>query len=497
MTKKSQFIKDILRYLPSRLLPALTAFITTPILTRLFPPTEYSQWALASGVNDFYLAFATASFGSAAIRYYPIFKAKSESSVFYAVFGVSLGTIISVVSVASLSILLLFRKQIPDELFPLLLLTIPIFIVQAVFTVLLSLTRAQERSGLYTTFHLIYRYGSLGLGLVLVMVFGLRVNGLLWGAFLSLLLTTPLLFILSTKGERVQFDDFQVSAGLEIWRFTWPLALGNVALWGLRLSDRYIINYFRPESEVGLYSVAYNISGKSIDILVTLFLLSISPMLMNVWENGDRETTENAMMMATRLYLILCFPAAVGLSVLAPGIIALLAAEAYHEGYRIVAYVAFASFVWGLATLAHTGVMIKKKALRLGINQVIAASINFILNILFVPRFGFVAAGINTLLGFTILFFLQLFASRKHLTWRFPFKTLRNVVISAVFMGGTVWGIYCLSGDLCEPHPMFLLLSIVVAIPVYFACLWLLGEMKDDEKEALERYWQKMAKRLR
>jgi hypothetical protein len=70
-------------------------------------------------------------------------------------------------------------------------------------------------------------------------------------------------------------------------------------------------------------------------------------------------------------------------------------------------------------------------------------------------------------------------------------------VISAVFMGGTVWGIYCLSGDLCEPHPMFLLLSIVVAIPVYFACLWLLGEMKDDEKEALERYWQKMAKRLR
>lgn len=68
----------MLVYLPTKLLPALTGLITTPILTRIFLPDEYGDWALAVGVTDFLFALAMSGIGTAALRFFPAYKAKSN-----------------------------------------------------------------------------------------------------------------------------------------------------------------------------------------------------------------------------------------------------------------------------------------------------------------------------------------------------------------------------------------------------------------------------------
>jgi O-antigen/teichoic acid export membrane protein len=327
----------------------------------------------------------------------------------------------------------------------------------------------------------------------LVIVFGFRVEGLLWGEVLALALAFPFLLLLTTKGVSIRPQHFHLPDALQMWRYAGPLALGNVALWGLRLSDRYIIGFFRPLSEVGLYSAVYNITGKSIDMLVALFLLSMGPMVMNTWESQGREATEETLMMITRLFLIVCLPAAAGLSVLAFPFVALLTAQAYHEGYHIVGYVAFSSFTWGLSQIAGRGLLIGKATRRFAINQFLAVLVNLGLNLALVPRFGFVAAGSTTLIGYGALFALHAYASRRYLTWRLPFRTLRNVVIAAVCMGLAVWGICGMSGNGDEVHPAYLLLSIVVAVPIYFVSLLLLGEANEEEKTAAKHLWYRVA----
>ncbi|MGB6895506.1 MAG: polysaccharide biosynthesis C-terminal domain-containing protein, partial [Dehalococcoidia bacterium] len=355
----------------------------------------------------------------------------------------------------------------------------------------------QERSGSYTIFQLISYYGSLGFGLLLVLVYGFRVDGLLWGTFITLVLALPFLLYSATKGVSIRPHHIRIPDALEIWRYAWPLALGNVAHWAQRLSDRYIISFFRSSNEVGLYSASYNISGKSIDMLVALFLLSVSPMVMNKWEREGREATEQALAMVTRLYFILCLPAIVGLTVLALPIIALLTPEVYHEGYRVVGYVALASFTWGFSHLAIMGISIKKKARRMGINQMIATITNLGLNMVMVPRFGFIAAAINSVISFGVLAILHTYASRPYLTWRFPFKTLRNIVIASICMGILVWGLYGFSGDRSEAHVTYLLLSIVVAIPVYFGSLVILGEITNEEKIEAKHFLHRILVRKR
>jgi O-antigen/teichoic acid export membrane protein len=479
-------------YAPSKFLPALTSFITTPILTRLFPPAEYGYWAMATSVSAFLVALAVDGFGSAVLRFFPAYKAKSTLNVFFGTLGVSIGTVIAFFAGTSFFIIYLIKKFIPSPLYFLMPLVILIFIAQSLFTVSISVMRAQGRSGLFTSFQLFTSYGSLGVGLLLVILLGLRVEGLLWGNFLALVITLPILIFLVTKGIGIHPRYFRFSDVLQIWHYAWPFALGSVAMWGLRLSDLFIIRLFWTERDVGLYSVSYNLSSKSIELLVALFFLSVSPLIYSVWESEGREVTENTLTMVTRVYLILCVPAAVGLSVLAFPFVALLTSPDYHEGFKIVGFVVFSVFVWGFAYIASMGIAIKKKSGRYGFNMIIAASVHVILQLLLVPRFGYLASAISTLIGYTVLLVLNALASKPHLTWRFPFNTLRNVIVASVVMGLAAWVIYGMSGAGSKGSPAYLFLSIAVAVPTYVVCLWCLGEVKKEEKHKVMQLWSKV-----
>ena len=259
----NRFVKDLAIYAPSQFLPALTAFVTTPILTRLLAPAEYGYWAQASSVAAFLVALAVSGMGSAALRFYPTYEAKSTVAVFYATISVSIAAVVTVVAALSFLGLFLLKESLPPWVVQLLPLVILIFVANSIATVFIAVIRAQGRSGLYTAFQLLTNYGGLGIGLLLVAVFGFRVEGLLLGTLLALVPALPFLVVFATRKVGIHPGDFKLADALEIWRYAWPLALGSVAMWGLRVSDLFIIGSFWPARDVGLYSVSYSISAKS------------------------------------------------------------------------------------------------------------------------------------------------------------------------------------------------------------------------------------------
>lgn len=491
MLKK--FIKDIARYSLSQLLPALTAFITTPILTNLFAPEEYGKWALTLSISSFLVALTASGLGSAVIRFYPAYKARSSLTTFFSTISITTGVVTVAAAAVASFILFLFRNFFPSALVEFLPLIVFIFIAQSIFTIYMAVMRAQERSSVFTTFQLLLNYGGLGVGLLFVIGFNFRVDGLLLGTLLTLILIVPSLFYFATKGFGVQIRHFQMADALQMVDYALPLTLGSVAMWGLRLSDLFIISFFSSERAVGLYTVSYNISSKSIELLVTLFLLSVSPLLMNTWERDGQEATEKTLTMVTRVYLIVCLPATVGLSVLSFPFVALLTSPEYYEGYRIFWLVALSSFVWGLANIAQMGMAIKKRTRRLGANQIIAAVIHIGLAVLLVPRFGYAVAAATTLVGYSVLLILHTLSSRPHLPWHFPFATLRNVLAASSVMGLITYMVYGLSGKANDVSIVYLVLSVLAAVPSYFFLLWVFGEIKEKEKEFIFQFWQRFS----
>jgi O-antigen/teichoic acid export membrane protein len=490
------FSKQLLTYLPSRLLPALTSFILTPLVTRLFEPAEFGYWALAVGASDLLYAFACSGIGAGVVRFFEAFRVKAQVHAFLTSLAVSLGLAILPTCGISLLVLAFFKGEILPALYPLLQIGILIFAFQSVFNILSNMMVAQERSAAFTAFQLLNRYGGIAVGLSFVLAFGLRVEGLLWGTLLVLALCIPFMVRASLKGL-----DFRAQPGKAVhlhtlWSYGFPLAVGNTAMWGLRLSDRYLIGLFRPEHEVGLYSAAYNLSGKSIEIVAAMFGLSTFPILVKIWENEGRQATEKALAQFTRLYLILGIPVSAGISLFSSPFLSLFAAEGYHEGYRVVGPVAFSAFTWQLALIAGYGLLVRQKTRAIAANQILAALVNLGLNLVLIPRYGFVIGGITTLTGYLVLFILQGYSSRRYLTWHFPFNSLRNVLIATLLMGVMANWFYGLSGSPLELRPGYLLLSILLGMLVYFGALGLLGEMNEVEKEITARFFRRLRARM-
>jgi O-antigen/teichoic acid export membrane protein len=486
------FTKLLFNYLPARLLPALTGFILTPWITRLFNPAEYGYWALAAGFSDFLYALACSGIGASVIRFSEAYRLRSQFDDFFASLVASLGLAVVPTVTASLILLFLLRSHIPEALYPLIQIGVLIFACQSIFNLLSNLMIAQQKSRMFTTFQLLNRYGGIAVGLAFVLILGFRIEGLLWGSLLVLALCIPFMLASLARDLGVRISFAKRSNIRKIWCYGFPLAIGNMAMWGLRLSDRYLIGFFRADSEVGIYSAAYNLSGKSIEILGALFSLSMFPILVKVWENEGREATEKALALITRLYLILGIPAVAGLSLFASPFISLFAATAYHEGYRIVGPVAFSAFLWELSLIAGSGLLIHKQTRWIAANQIVASLVNVGLNLLLLPRFGFVAAGITTLAGYLILFFLQYSFSRRYLTWHFPNKSLRNILTATLVMGALSLWVYGLSGDLAELRPGYFFFCLALAVPAYFGALWMLGEWNESERGAAKSFFHRL-----
>jgi O-antigen/teichoic acid export membrane protein len=196
---KKRFVKDLAIYAPSLLLPALTAFVTTPILTRLLAPAEYGYWAQATSVAGFLTALTATSLGSAALRFYPAYEASSNLDVFFATFAALVMALLTLVGGVSVLVLLILKELLPSWLVPLLPLVILIFVANSIFIAFISVIRAQGRSGAFTVFQLLSTYGGLGAGLLLVAAGGFRVEGLLWGTLVALVTALPFLVVVATR----------------------------------------------------------------------------------------------------------------------------------------------------------------------------------------------------------------------------------------------------------------------------------------------------------
>ncbi len=480
--------KDLLTYLPGKALPALAAFITVPIYTRLFSPAEFGNYALATAATEFLLLGTATGFGQAAVRFFSAYQLKSSLSRYFIVVFGSVGLITLAAAAAGAGILLIFPALVSTELYTLLWDALILYVVSACNATLMDILRSQEKGRLYSSIYTGQTYAGIIFGLILVLVFGMNIRGLIWGQTLGLLLPIIPLIWLVTRSVTIRAADLDRSDFSQLWAFALPYTIGNIAFWSLSLADRYIVDAFRGSYEVGLYSVATKISARSIQLLVGLFFLVPAPLLSRLWEERGRQATEDALTDFTRVFFLMVIPAVAGLAVIAAPLLRLLADEAYAAGYPAIWLAAIASMGLGLSDLGSIGCVVTNRTGLIARNQVLAAGTCLILNFILVPVFGFMGAALSAAISFSLLAILQAVTAARFLTWRWPLASLWHVLTASAAMSGVVFFIQVgLRADTTIWLAANLLVSIGAGALTYGLALWLWGEISPKQLVSLFR----------
>lgn len=337
------FIRDLLKYLPSQIIPALLGFISIPVFTRIFSPSEFGYYALVMA-SIMILLTLLSWLGSAVVRFCPALSDTQKTIMLRSSFWVQ---ILSSIVIAFIAVILSRFIWSDDHLFLKLFdVGMLVFVAQSIYSLLTDLLRAQFKSGKFSLFRIWLKISGLGLGLSLAIFFHLSVIGILYGMLLGALIGLPFLIRLTlTRISLPGKIPFQLLYEMALYGM--PLVVGNLGFWTLRQFDRYLIEIFYSAREVGIYSAAYAISEESIMLLGSLFMLSSGPLLATVWEKNGQEESKTLLNSITRLYILVCIPAIAGISILAKPIMELLTGAEFVCGYPMVPWIAAGAFFLG------------------------------------------------------------------------------------------------------------------------------------------------------
>lgn len=463
---------DLVRYLPSQIIPAAIGFLTIPVVTRLFDPTAYGDYRLVLATVGVFGA-AAAWVASSIYRFYPEMERKGEVATFQStVSRLLLLTLLTFGSIWVVGLLAVYRN-LSGSLAWLFVLGLFLMLTNIVWSVANGLVRALREVTWYSLTASLNKALTLGIGVGLVVWFGFGADGLIYGSIAASILLLPLLLRVIRSRTPERRGEFDRRLGTAMLRYGYPIALMQLAAWVLQLSDRYMIAWLRDTHEVGLYTAAYGIAEQTMQLILVTFQLPFAVLGSRVWERDGPEEAARFVSSSAHAYLLVAIPAWAGITLLAGPIMNIMTDTAYHQAASIMPAVAAALLIGGIHWWYTSGPTFVKRTGQTAIAVAVAGVVNIVLNLVLVGRFGYQVAATTTLVAYGAGALTMIWLSRRHFRWKFPVRGTIRAFLAAGVMAGAIFFIR----DLVNPGPM---IELVISVPggavVYGVALLILGE---------------------
>ncbi len=189
-----------------------------------------------------------------------------------------------------------------------------------------------------------------------------------------------------------------------------PTIFSDIAAWILQLSDRYLLSHFGSLAQTASYSVAYTLGGVLSPVLLAPWGLAWVPIMYAI---AKRDDAAHIYKLVFRWWSTVLLFAAFALSLLSTLVLEALFPPTYYASAPIIPMIALSTMFIGVWYIFMIGVNIRRKTIFEFIYMLIAASVNLLLNIFFIPRFGAIGAGVSTLLAYALLVVVSYIVNQK------------------------------------------------------------------------------------
>lgn len=391
--ENTSYKKASLCYLIGNFFNKGLAFLTIPIFTRLLSTTDYgiintySSWA---GILSMIVGFAMhMSIRNAFVDY----KDDTESY---------LSTIIKFTLLSSLGFMLIFYAVV--KIFKINI------SLSLVFICLFHSVASSIIEDVSCYFMMKYNYIKRTILMILPNLISVCVaiflisyilkKDLYLGKIIPEALTIIIFaIILSVCYTKKGFNTAYIKHALKI---SVPLILHGAALNILSNSDRIMITWLADASQAGIYSLVY-----SLGMVTYAITLSIDGIWIPWFTNKMKEKSYDEINYITKDYIKLITYIMCGLIIVSPEILKILASKSYWEGIKLIPIIIVANFLFFAYNIYSNLEHYYKKSNQITALTILAAVLNLVLNYIFIPKFGYVAAAFTTAISYFVIFILH------------------------------------------------------------------------------------------
>lgn len=392
-------------------LPILSGFILIPLYTRLLGLTEYSILQLVSPIQGILVIILTLGLERSLPRFYfdssnGAYRTKLLSTVSVAIFFSS--TLLVLLVMVSENLLENMFSQIQFD--PYVKLTV-IWSYLYIFSLLpRTYYRLEEQAAKYILFsscHFVIQF-------LVIYFIGIKYYMTAEGVIISNVISALILLLISLwilRDKLIWIFDKKLFQSTIL--FSLPLLPAAFAGWALNLSDRMFLDRFATLNEIGYYSLAFQMS-QIITLVGSGILAAYGPYYFRTANSHlSKDAINNKLSFGNKVFTYLVLLTTVTLLTFAPELLLLLASDDYLPTLEVLPYIVVGAFFSQLHGLINLSMYQKKKTVIISIIILISAGLNFFLNMILIPRYGIVGAGIATLISFLVYFVLGMIYSSK------------------------------------------------------------------------------------
>ncbi len=398
----------------------LVSLVLTPFLTHHFSSTDYGGLSVLYTVVDLVTVITQLGLGTAFFRAYNgDYESTQDRSGVLAtsiiiLLLISIPIAIAMIIMAPLLSQLLFDSSAYTE--PVRL-TALVIILENLTLPGISWLRAEKRAIFYSALSIANLLLVLGTNIVLIGVLHMDINGALLAkgsGFVAIVVCTFPIMLLSIMRQRSWH--LRTDIARNMLAFGVPTIFSDMAAWVLQLSDRYLLSHFGSLAQTASYTVAYTLGGVLSPLVLAPFGLAWIPVMYAV---AKRKDATYIFKLVFRWFSLILLFATFALSLLSTIVLYTLFPPAYHSAAPIIPIIALSTMLMGTYYIFMIGVNIRRKTILDVLFTSIAASVNLVLNIFFIPRFGAIGAAISTLLAYIILNLVTYIVNQKIYPIRF------------------------------------------------------------------------------
>lgn len=421
MDREQKFAKNTLILTIGNFLPKAVTFIMFPILTKNLTKTDYGTYDLIIVLSSLLLPSATLQIQAAAFRFLLGIKGNVEKKV------IITNAMIFVVSV-SLVVLIFIYFFWPDKFCDIQKSVCVYLFVDNLYLCIGQIARGLSKNFEYAVCSIFVAINKV----IFTIGFVQRLQSGLTGAIMALTYSYAFSIIMIIYKVRLAkyFDIkcIKISVIKSMLHYSWPMVPNNISMWIMRVSDRFLISIFMGTASNAVYAVANKIPS-ILTIAQSTFSMAWTESASVTVDDVDVDNYYSRMFEIIQKILA-------GLTALIlacmPFMFKLLVRGDYDDAYFHTSILIVAMYYSGIAIYIGGIYIANMRTRSVGMTTVMAAALNFMINVLFIHKIGLYAASISTAVSYFVLMLYRLFNVQRFQKIKIKYSELLFINLTLV-----------------------------------------------------------------
>ena len=462
MNQKRQLLKNTIIIAIGKLSTQIISFLLLPLYTSKLTTEEFGVYDFLVTLSVFLLPVITLLMEESMFRFLiDAENSKDKKKIITAtVLYTTLGTILFTIIATIVMLIISYEYTL-------------VFILFMISNILIGLSNSLARGTgnikLYSLSNFILGFSTIILNILFIVVFKLGTNGLLWANTIANSLTSIAMFALLRLPKYIDKKYISKKVLTKMIRYSIPLVPNNLSWVIINLSDRLMITNMLGAGSNGIYSVA----NKFPNIVYTcygFFSTAWKESAAKILKEENKNKYYNSIYKDVKVFLKAIV---LGLIAIMPFAFKILVNETYADAYVYIPILTVAIYYTNMSNFYGGIFAAYKNTDIMGTTTIVAAIINILINVIFIPIYGIYAAAFSTLISNWVIYVYRRIKLRKYIKLKEKFNLVYWLL---------------LIGTLITYYINNMIVNIIVFIIVLIYCIY-------TNKDFLQRTLQNLKRR--